>query len=94
MTLFFFEIFSLRFIQHYSNPDIAPYEDTNIRLLRSRERVRALYLFYKYSTSREVVALHNDDRFAGCSVKWIKNPEFRVPPKFGMTNVVFDRQPQ
>jgi hypothetical protein len=62
MTLFFFEIFSLRFIQRYSNPDIAPYEDTNIRLLRSRE--------------------------------WIKNPEFRVPPKFGMTNVVFDRQPQ
>jgi hypothetical protein len=33
---------------------------TNVRLLRSRERVRTLYLFYKCSTSSEVVALPND----------------------------------
>jgi len=26
-------------------------------------------------------------RFAGCSVKWIKNPEFWILPKFGMTHV-------
>ncbi len=33
---------------------------TNVRLLRSRERVRTLILFYKCSTSSEVVALLND----------------------------------
>jgi hypothetical protein len=58
------------FLHHYSNPDFAPYQatnacptnvrSTNVRLLRSRAWVRTLYLFYKCSTSREVVALPND----------------------------------
>jgi hypothetical protein len=26
-------------------------------------------------------------RVVGCLVKWIKNPEFWVPPKFGMTHI-------
>jgi len=56
----FFEIFSLRFFRHYSNPDFVPYQPTNawltnvrptnVRLLRSRAWVRTLYLFYKCST--------------------------------------------
>ncbi len=33
---------------------------TNVRLLRSRAWVRTLYLFYKCSTSSEVVAFPND----------------------------------
>jgi len=67
---FFFEIFSWGFFQPYLNPDFAPYQptnmrstnmrSTNMRLLRSRERGRELYLFYKCSTSSEVVALPND----------------------------------
>jgi len=31
--------------------------------------------------------LIHKDFFAGCSVKCIKNPEFWVPPKFGMTHI-------
>ena len=63
------------FLHHYSNPDFAPYQptnacptnvrstnvrSTNVRLLRSRAWVRTLYLFYKCSTSSEVVAFPND----------------------------------